>query len=175
MNEVVGDAVLATLPHHDSRCRPVDFAGVVNPIVGDLVLPIHVFGAGPVTRQQHADATNVADLVVRDPILLAMQIQPYGGAAASGEAARLYRTGFGSSQTDSGGWTIEHFPMVLQAPAGETVPPETFRMTECQAAKDQPLDRLIFRSVVVGQLLYPHQFCQGGYTIESPGCRSCGQ
>ena len=76
MDQIVSNLVFATLPHHDCRRCPIDFTNVMNPIVRHLVAFIRVFRAWPVTVEQNADAARVGDLVARDMIVHAGEIQP---------------------------------------------------------------------------------------------------
>src|SRR6478752_984459 len=57
VDQVIRDFVATALPSKNSRRGPVQFANVMDPVVNDLVLSIHVLGARPITGQQYADAS----------------------------------------------------------------------------------------------------------------------
>ena len=71
----MSDLVFAALPHHNCRRCPIDFADVMNPVVRHLVVLIHILRARPVAVEQDADAACVSDLVARDMIVHASEIQ----------------------------------------------------------------------------------------------------
>ena len=48
----------------------VDFANVVDVIVVDKILLIHIFGSRTVAAQKNASATNVLDVIARDSVFL---------------------------------------------------------------------------------------------------------
>ena len=75
VNRVVDDAVLAALRGDDGRRAPIELADVMHVIVGDLVAAVDVLGSRPVAGQQDAHAAQLGELVVRNAVLLGVQVQ----------------------------------------------------------------------------------------------------
>src|SRR5256885_1221697 len=85
VNVIVGYMVFTALPHHQSDRMPINAPAMVDMIVQNLVLLIHVPGAGPVSDQHDPALAHLPDLVALNPVLLRMEVQPDGVAAAVAE------------------------------------------------------------------------------------------
>src|SRR5215472_8451878 len=111
-------------------------------VAEDLVLPVDVLHAGPVSDQHDAALAHRADLITFDPVLLRVEIQPDGGAAAVTELAILDRALLGAAQADESVRLIDHLPVVLNA---DVVPePDiAIRVGERQSAEDEVSNRHI--------------------------------
>src|SRR5262249_2744463 len=140
---------------------PVDQAAMMDMVAEDLVLPVDVLHAGPVSDQHDAALAHRADLVALDPVLLRIEIQPDGGAAAVAELAVLNRAVLGAAQAYEGGGLGDHLPIVLNA--GVAAGPDVaIRVGERQSAEDQVANRHVGGTGAIDLTLDPDQFPQTG-------------
>ena len=150
VDEVVSDSVLAALPHEKAGRPVVQFADVVDQVVRNKVLPVHIFGAGAVTGEQDANAAQMLKVVPNYPVPLGIQIKTNARATGGGEVAVFNGTILCTTESQHRTGTVEAFPVVLKSPSGLAMPRETVAVSESQATKDDILDRNIFRPFVIG-------------------------
>ena len=159
VNVIVGDVVLAALPHHHPHRMPIDQAAMVDMVADNLVLPVDILHAGPVSDQHDAALAHRADLVALDPVLLRVDIQPDGGAAAVAELAIFDRAVLRAAQAHKSVRLVDHFPVVLNA---DIVPgPDiAIRVGERQSAEDEVSNRHVGGTGDIDLTLHPDQFAQ---------------
>ena len=109
----MGDPVLRALVQDDPVGMPVDLAEMMEMVVDDLVVLVDILGAGAVSEQENARAAEVVDLIARDDVPLAVEIEPDGFAAAIEEPAVLDPAFFRSPQAKQPMSLVDHRPVVL--------------------------------------------------------------
>ncbi len=70
--QIVGNAVVSALPDHDAWRMRIDSANVMNVIVVNQIVPVHVLGPRAVAAEQYAGTSHLIDDVARNCVLLAV-------------------------------------------------------------------------------------------------------
>ena len=98
--QIIRYAVLTALPDEDSRGVNVDFPNVVNIVIVDQILPIHVLGSRTITAEQDTGTTQLLNMIPGNDVFHPMQIHPNGSTATVGKVTLFDDTILGTAQTD---------------------------------------------------------------------------
>ena len=139
---------------------PVDLAEMMEMVVDDLVVLVDILGAGAVSEQEDARAAEVIDLIARDDVPLAMEIEPDGFAAAIEEPAVLDPAFFRSAQAKQPVSLVDHRPVVLNrhGVVRDDVP---VALGEGDAFEHDAADGGVRRPFDVDVALHANEFHQG--------------
>lgn len=79
---VIPDEVVPALPQDNRMAVPIDFANMMDQVVGDNVMLVDILCSRPITDQDNASLAQMTYLVVCDLDVLAMVIQAYRVSSA---------------------------------------------------------------------------------------------
>ena len=85
--QIIRYPVFPTLPEEDSRRMDVDISNVVNMIVIDEVLPVHIFGSRAVSAKHDACTAHLFYMVAGNGVFHPVQIHPNGATTTVGKMA----------------------------------------------------------------------------------------
>ena len=160
VDQVMGHAVLTALPEEDRRAVPDRAPDVVNVIVEDVIAPVHVLGAGPISTEDDAGAAEIFDVVADDTIALGVKIESQRGTLAVSEATSFDGASGGAAQAQCGGRPIVRLPVVLHARAGSAMPRVAVVALEGQSAESKIAHERVVGAAFVEPALHANQFGQ---------------
>ena len=157
---VVDHPIMATLPGPEPRGMPGDLTEVVNGVVNDLVMVVDVFGAGSITCQEDSSLAQVSEFRIDDAIALGMQVHTQSRTTGSDKATVRDLTLFSPAESQQGGRSIEHIPVMLHSPAHTVFiacPGPAIRVGKSQSREGNASGRGIGWAIVIDCPLYPNQ------------------
>ena len=93
---------------------PIDFPDMMNVVVVNDVVLVHVLCAGTITAKQNTTPAQMFDVVAGNFVFLAMQVHPDRPAAAVKKMALFNHAVLGPAHAHEGVALVEHIPVVLR-------------------------------------------------------------
>ena len=113
MNQVFTNPVSSALPDKNGRAVPFDFADVMNMIVGERVILVHILGAGTITCKDDGRPAKMIEQRALNGDFLSVQVEADGIVTTRCEPAVDDRTILRAAKAQHCIGRVEIIPCVL--------------------------------------------------------------
>ena len=134
MDQIVRHTVITALTKENPGRMPINIPDMMNVVVGNEVVFVHVLGAGTITAKQDAAPAQMFDVVAGNFVFLSMQVHTDRTASAVKKMTLLDNAVLGPTQANERVVFVEHVPVVLRPGIilGQGI---SFAMLERESAK----------------------------------------
>ena len=156
VDQVFANPVFSALPDKDGRAVPFDFADVMDVVVGERVVFVHILGAGAVAGENHSRTAEMVEQRALDGDLLRMQVKADRVVAARHEVAVRDRAILCAAKAQHRIRRVKIIPGVLKNLAHHVVgKAHAVGMLEGEARKMNSAHRSVRRAIIVNRSFHP--------------------